>query len=137
MNTNLLLIIDQANYAPTEIKSDIMATLISENCLNRQTRTATFFGENIVKLTRFLIGAKRIKDVYKDYFIKNPQVAENDFALLISTLLTREPLPLIQDFLYALYLSKWEFKSDDMKKYFDSIVKNTYNNNNEPPIKPE
>jgi hypothetical protein len=125
MNSNLLLLLDQATFAPAEVKSDILSTLISEGSFTRKMGTATFFGELTVKTSRLLLGKVRVKRIFKEYFLKNPQTTENDFVLLLSTLITKEPLSLVQDFLYALYLTKWEFEKDDMKKYFDGIINNT------------
>jgi hypothetical protein len=125
MNSNLLLLLDQSNFAPVEVKCDIISTLISEGCFKRETKTATFFGGLIVSLVRLLSGVENTKKIYKEYFLKNPQIAENDFALLISTILMREHLPLIQDFLYALFLSGWQFKEEDMKIYLENIMRHT------------
>lgn len=126
------MLLDQAAFAPTEVKSEILAILVAEGSLSRKTKTATFFGELVISIARLFIGNKKVKNIFHSYFLKNPQIAENDFALLISVIVNTEPLSLIQDFLYALHLTKWEFEADYMKTYIDSIIKNTLGHDEHP-----
>jgi len=116
MNKNLSEIIDQLTFAPIEKKGEILSILLSEGCV-KDTSMSSFFGRLVIRVTVAVIGKEKVKESFQRIYLKNPKQTEEIFLSLMDVIIAKEPLPLIQDLLNAIYLAKWKFDPEDIRRY--------------------
>jgi hypothetical protein len=120
MNPDLHTIIDRLTFAPLEVKCEILSILFSEGCIKPKGAKA-WLAQRFIKIVILIIGKEKVKTILKNDYLKNSDLAERTFFDLLDALVIKEQLTLIQDVLYAVYLSKWQYSKEDVAAYIDKF----------------